>query len=155
MASKAADYARAARHAVEPNGALMNFCREQPMLVAGLGIAFGAALGAMLPTTRPERRIMGEASRDMRDELGSEVREVANDTLRTAAQAGSEARHRGSANPDRAAADVDRGVEQASAHPNIENEPQRAAPYAEAAEAGAAAPSPSPEPETPEAARHP
>jgi hypothetical protein len=159
MARKAADYGRAARHAVEPDGALMTFCREQPMLVAGLGIAFGAALGAMLPTSRPERRIMGEASRDLRDELGSEAREVANDTLRTAADAGSDAGSdagdRGRANPDRAAADVERGVEQASGRSNVENAPQSAAPYAEAAEAGVAAPSPSPEPETPEAARNP
>ena len=144
MAGKAANYARAARHAVEPNGALMNFCREQPMLVAGLGIAVGAALGALLPTSRPERRIMGEASRDMRDQM----RDVANDSLRSAAEAGQPA----AASGGDAAADIDRGVDQASRSSNVESAPQSAAPYAEATEAGAAGPSLNPE--NPEAARH-
>lgn len=137
MAGKAADYGRAARHAVEPNGALMNFCREQPMLVAGLGIAVGAALGALLPASRPERRIMGEASRDLRGQMHG----VASDSLRSAADADGDPRDQ---RPEQAAEDVDRGVDETGRRPNIEGEPQSAAPYAEAAEAGAASPTPDP-----------
>lgn len=140
MAGKAADYGRAARHAVEPNGALMNFCREQPMLVAGLGIAVGAALGALLPTSRPERRIMGEASQDMRER----ATQAAAEGLRAATSGGesdgsdrSDGERTGN-EADPAANDIDLGVDRASQRPHTENEPQGAAPYAEAPEAGAA-----------------
>ena len=75
---KASDYGRAARDAVRPDGALLNFCREQPMLVAGLGVAFGAALAAMIPASRVERQTMGEASRRVQDR----IKETASDTLR-------------------------------------------------------------------------
>ena len=75
---KASDYGRAARDAVKPDGALLNFCREQPMLVAGLGVAFGAALAAMIPASRVERDTMGETSRRMQDR----IKETATDTWR-------------------------------------------------------------------------
>jgi hypothetical protein len=83
---KASDYGHAARDAVRPDGALLNFCREQPMLVAGLGVAFGAAMAAMLPASRMERQTMGEASRRVQDrikETASDIKETASDTLRT------------------------------------------------------------------------
>ena len=35
------------------------FCREQPLILAGVGLALGAALGAMLPATEPENRLAG------------------------------------------------------------------------------------------------
>ena len=74
---KASDYGHAARDAVKPDGALLNFCREQPMLVAGLGVAFGAALAAMIPASRVERETMGEASRRMQDR----IKETASDIV--------------------------------------------------------------------------
>jgi ElaB/YqjD/DUF883 family membrane-anchored ribosome-binding protein len=146
-AGKAADYGRAARHAVEPDGALVNFCREQPMLVAGLGIAIGAALGAMLPTSRPERQVMGEASREMKER----VRDVASEALRSASETSSETRDQGGNGGGARAQGGDgattgatsafeRHVEQGAGHPNTESEPQSATAYAEAAEAGAAIP---------------
>jgi hypothetical protein len=42
--------------------AFADFCREQPLVAAGIGIAIGAAIGAMLPSTETEDRLMGEAS---------------------------------------------------------------------------------------------
>jgi hypothetical protein len=39
-----------------------NFLQEQPLVVAGAGLAIGAALGAMFPATRTENELMGEAS---------------------------------------------------------------------------------------------
>ncbi len=42
---------------------LEKFAEEQPILVAALGVAFGAALGASLPITDAERQFMGEASK--------------------------------------------------------------------------------------------
>ena len=76
---KASDYGHAARDAIRPDGALLNFCREQPMLVAGLGVAFGAALAAMIPASRVEREAMGETSRRMQDR----IKETATDTWRS------------------------------------------------------------------------
>lgn len=75
---KAAEYGHTARDAVRADGALLNFCREQPMLVAGLGVAFGAALAAMIPTSRVERQTLGETSRRVQDR----VKETATDTWR-------------------------------------------------------------------------
>ena len=138
-ASKAVEFGRAARNAVQPDGAVMNFCREQPMLVAGLGIAVGAALGAMLPASRAESRIMGEASRDVQER----VRDAAAQGLRSVAEAGEENDDTTRARQSRsegAAADVDRGVQRGSGRSNVEAEPQDAPPYAEAAEAGAPGP---------------
>jgi hypothetical protein len=86
LARKAADYGRAARHAFESDGMLLRLCREQPMLVAGVGIALGAAVGAMLPPSRAESRIMGEASRSVK----ARVREVAAEGLQSVAEAGTE-----------------------------------------------------------------
>lgn len=158
MAGKAADYGRAARQAVRSDGALMNFCREQPMLVAGIGIAIGAALGAMIPASRAEARVMGEASRDVRHRVREAASEGMRAGVRSAAETveetfGEDSREDGrqSRGPDgnadggrtngggadRASSEVDEGVERASRSPNVESEPQSAAPYAEAAEAGA------------------
>ncbi|HKP27320.1 MAG TPA: DUF3618 domain-containing protein [Dongiaceae bacterium] len=75
---QASHYGQVARDAARPDGALLNFCREQPMLVAGLGVAFGAALAAMIPSSRTEREAMGETSRRMQDR----IKETASDTWR-------------------------------------------------------------------------
>jgi uncharacterized protein YjbJ (UPF0337 family) len=47
----------------EAQGRLEQFAREQPILVAALGVAFGAALGASLPMTKAEQDYMGAAAR--------------------------------------------------------------------------------------------
>jgi hypothetical protein len=41
---------------------VFDFARDQPLVLAGLGLAFGAAMGAAFPTTDTERELMGEAS---------------------------------------------------------------------------------------------
>jgi ElaB/YqjD/DUF883 family membrane-anchored ribosome-binding protein len=47
----------------EAQGRLEQFARDQPILVAALGVAFGAALGASLPMTKAEQEYMGDAAR--------------------------------------------------------------------------------------------
>lgn len=42
--------------------------REQPLVVAGLGIALGAALGALLPATEFENRTLGSSRDKLKDE---------------------------------------------------------------------------------------
>lgn len=75
---KASHLGNTARAAVQPDGALVQFCREQPLVVAGLGLAFGAALAAMIPASRVERQTMGETSRRVQDR----IKETASDTWR-------------------------------------------------------------------------
>jgi hypothetical protein len=41
---------------------VMNFLNEQPLVLAGLGIAIGAVIGAALPSTETEDDLMGEQS---------------------------------------------------------------------------------------------
>jgi ElaB/YqjD/DUF883 family membrane-anchored ribosome-binding protein len=43
---------------------------DQPMLLGALGVAVGAALGAALPETEAEDRLMGEASDAMKEKAG-------------------------------------------------------------------------------------
>jgi ElaB/YqjD/DUF883 family membrane-anchored ribosome-binding protein len=78
--------------------------REQPLLIAALGLAAGAAVAALFPTTDVERRTLGPASdalvgaagaagRDFMDRAartGEEVRRAAEDHLRDLAHEASE-----------------------------------------------------------------
>jgi hypothetical protein len=136
-AGDAAHYPGTARRRVVHSGeALMDFCREQPMLVAGLGVALGAALGAMLPSTRAERQVMGEASRDAQEKASDLVAEQYERAKRAGSDLWEEAKERASEELDdglKQAADAASGAPQRR---DAESEPQSAAPYAEAAEAG-------------------
>jgi Protein of unknown function (DUF3618) len=44
-----------------------DYARDQPLVLMGLGIAFGAAVGAAFPATETERQLMGEASDGLRE----------------------------------------------------------------------------------------
>jgi hypothetical protein len=46
---------------------VFDFARDQPLVLAGLGLAFGAAMGAAFPSTETERQLMGEASDDLKE----------------------------------------------------------------------------------------
>jgi ElaB/YqjD/DUF883 family membrane-anchored ribosome-binding protein len=47
---------------------LVDFCKEQPIVLVGLGLALGAAVGALLPASRTEDRLFGEASRRLKEQ---------------------------------------------------------------------------------------
>lgn len=47
----------------------LSACREQPLILAGLGLALGAAFGAALPRTEQEDRLMGEKSDQLKDKI--------------------------------------------------------------------------------------
>jgi hypothetical protein len=53
------------------------FCQEQPLVLAGIGLALGAAIGAALPSTELEDRLMGDTS----DELKESAKDIAVDQL--------------------------------------------------------------------------
>ncbi|NKC31054.1 DUF3618 domain-containing protein [Falsiroseomonas selenitidurans] len=67
----AADMAEASRHRLEDwseqAGDGLDWVRDQPLVLGGIGLALGAALGAMLPRTDTEDRLMGETRDDLTD----------------------------------------------------------------------------------------
>ena len=75
------------RGAVETGKTLVGFCREQPLVLTGFGLALGAVLGAVLPSTETEGRLMGDAS----DTMKTAVKDVAGDALNKAVAIGEHA----------------------------------------------------------------
>ncbi len=73
----------AGERTLRTGGTFLDFCREQPMFLTGLGIAVGALVGALLPATEAENRLMGETSDDMKErakDLASEQVQSAEET---------------------------------------------------------------------------
>jgi hypothetical protein len=67
-ASRTADGMRAvATGAATTSRDLFDYCRDQPLILAGLGIALGAAVGSALSPTETERQLMGEASDELKE----------------------------------------------------------------------------------------
>jgi ElaB/YqjD/DUF883 family membrane-anchored ribosome-binding protein len=64
----------------ENRGRFEQFAQEQPILVAALGVAFGAALGASLPLTRAEQQYLGGTAKQAIDKGGELAHKVA-DTM--------------------------------------------------------------------------
>jgi uncharacterized protein YjbJ (UPF0337 family) len=48
---------------------VVDFCSDQPLVLAGVGMAIGAAIGAALPASDAENRLMGEASDEIKDRM--------------------------------------------------------------------------------------
>lgn len=68
---------------------LLEFCRSQPLVLAGLGMALGAIIGALIPPTETENALMGETSDRMKDQargFAEEQVEKAKSTVKSAAQ---------------------------------------------------------------------
>jgi hypothetical protein len=56
----------ATRQTAQATRNLLQFCTEQPLVLAGVGLAIGAAFGATLPQTETENRLMGESSAELK-----------------------------------------------------------------------------------------
>jgi hypothetical protein len=65
----------------------IDFCRDQPLVLAGIGLAVGAAVGALLPRTHTEDQLMGDVS----DELKEQTKEFAGEQLQKAKKVGERA----------------------------------------------------------------
>ncbi|HWX48990.1 MAG TPA: DUF3618 domain-containing protein [Roseomonas sp.] len=65
---------------------LSRVAEEQPLLFGALGLALGAALGAMLPRTRTEDRLMGEASDALTNRATTALQEGYEQAKQTAAE---------------------------------------------------------------------
>lgn len=78
---------RVQEQASEVKGQFEQLLKEQPLVLAAIGIALGAALGAALPSTRKEDELMGQTREDLADTLkskGQEAYAVAKDTVKQA-----------------------------------------------------------------------
>ncbi|MBD8483883.1 DUF3618 domain-containing protein [Pseudomonas coleopterorum] len=78
---------RVQEQASEVKGQFEQLLKEQPLVLAAIGIALGAALGAALPSTRKEDEWMGQTRDDLADTLkskGQEAYAVAKDTVKQA-----------------------------------------------------------------------
>jgi ElaB/YqjD/DUF883 family membrane-anchored ribosome-binding protein len=61
----------------ENRGRFEQFAQEQPILVAALGVAFGAAIGASLPITKAEQQYLGGTAKKAIDKGSAIAHEVA------------------------------------------------------------------------------
>ncbi|MEK9285614.1 MULTISPECIES: DUF3618 domain-containing protein [unclassified Bradyrhizobium] len=77
----------AGQRTLQTGNTFLDFCREQPMLLTGLGIAVGALVGALLPATEAENRLMGETS----DSLKERAQDLASDQVEDAKKVGERA----------------------------------------------------------------
>jgi ElaB/YqjD/DUF883 family membrane-anchored ribosome-binding protein len=66
---------RSMSSALDSTRGIANFMQEQPIVLAGIGVAIGAIIGAMLPTTRTEERYMGPAAQSLKDDAREMARE--------------------------------------------------------------------------------
>lgn len=64
----------------EARDGFLSACREQPLILAGLGLALGAAVGVALPRTEAEDRVLGKTS----DEVKAKAQETAAEQVETA-----------------------------------------------------------------------
>jgi ElaB/YqjD/DUF883 family membrane-anchored ribosome-binding protein len=83
----ASSASRITRSAAEGGRDFMEFCRDQPLVSAGIGLAIGAAIGALLPRTQAEDEFMGDVS----DELKERTTDFAGEQLEKAKQVGEHA----------------------------------------------------------------
>ena len=76
----------------QPARACGEFLQEQPLVLAGLGLAIGGLLGASLPSSEAEDRLMGEASDAAKSEARSFAQEQVDKGRHVAEQAWSAAK---------------------------------------------------------------
>ena len=72
------------QRALAATRSLFDFAKDQPLVLAGLGLAIGAALGAALPETAAEERLMGDAAEKVKDQ----AQQLASEQMQTAKQVG-------------------------------------------------------------------
>jgi hypothetical protein len=77
------------RHAAQRGGQrareeYQHLLQEQPLLLGGLGLALGAALGAMVPRTETEDRLMGEHSDRAKEEVKDKAQRASQEARESA-----------------------------------------------------------------------
>jgi ElaB/YqjD/DUF883 family membrane-anchored ribosome-binding protein len=84
-------YDRMSERAGRAQRSMSELIESEPLILAGLGIAIGAAIGAMMPATRTEQQFMGDKLNEWKHEAGDMARSewektksVAKDTVSAA-----------------------------------------------------------------------
>jgi hypothetical protein len=54
-------------------GSVAQFLKDEPLVLAGIGLALGAALGAILPESETENRLMGDTSDTLKRQVAETV----------------------------------------------------------------------------------
>ena len=67
-------YDRLSDRAGRAQRSMSELVESEPLILAGLGIAIGAAIGAMMPATRTEQRFMGDKLDEWKDEASDMAR---------------------------------------------------------------------------------
>jgi ElaB/YqjD/DUF883 family membrane-anchored ribosome-binding protein len=83
-------YHRVSDRAGRAQRSFSEMVESEPLILAGLGLAVGAAIGAMMPASRTERQFVGEHLDDLKEsasEMASEHWETAKTVARDAASA--------------------------------------------------------------------
>lgn len=87
-ASSVSSSARSAgQQTLQSGSAFLDFCREQPMVLAGFGLALGAMMGALLPKSETEDQLLGETS----DHVKERAQDLAADKYEAAKNVGERA----------------------------------------------------------------
>lgn len=89
--------------------------REQPLVVGALGVAIGAMLGALLPSTRQEDELMGETRDrlvDQASEAGQSALRQASDVAKQAASAATDTVKKAADESDESQSDDDPSTQQ-------------------------------------------
>jgi ElaB/YqjD/DUF883 family membrane-anchored ribosome-binding protein len=113
-------YDRMSERAGRAQRSMSELVESEPLILAGLGIALGAAIGAMMPATRTEQRFMGEKLDEMKHEASDMARsewEKTKSVAKDAASAAMEEVEKGGSPGDtaeRAAKSASRTAEQSS-----------------------------------------
>lgn len=76
----------------QAKGQFEHMLREQPLVLAAIGLALGAAVGAALPSTRHEDRLLGKTSDRLTDQAKAKAREVKENVTAQASAVVDEAR---------------------------------------------------------------
>lgn len=74
------------------SGDIVSFLKEQPLVLAGLGLAVGAALGAFLPATETEDRLIGDVGEELKERAREAVDKVSETGGTVAERVGAAAR---------------------------------------------------------------
>ncbi|MCW2284583.1 ElaB/YqjD/DUF883 family membrane-anchored ribosome-binding protein [Rhodoblastus acidophilus] len=84
------------QRAMHTGAAFASFCREQPLVLAGLGLAIGAAVGALAPQSEAEERALADTAAKLR-ESAEQGLEAAKEAAQGAAQGAFEGAFEGAA----------------------------------------------------------
>ena len=93
MSEHASDtYDRMSERAGRAQRSMSELVESEPLILAGLGIAIGAAIGAMMPATRTEQRFMGDKLEEWKHDAGDMARSEWEKTKSVARDAASAAK---------------------------------------------------------------